>query len=69
MCADRPGPSGGPSATPRWASGRNYKNHITSTTDCLKEKKVPFETKRGPSGPKAWTVRPLESRETQRCRV
>jgi hypothetical protein len=27
LCADRPGPSGGPSATPRCASDRNYAKH------------------------------------------
>jgi hypothetical protein len=27
LCADRLGPSGGPSATPRWVSDRNYANH------------------------------------------
>jgi hypothetical protein len=49
ICADRPSPCDGPSATLGWASDRNSAKTYVNTTDRLKEKQAPSETKRGPS--------------------
>jgi hypothetical protein len=50
ICVDRSGLCDGPSATLGWASDRNSAKTYVNTTDRLKEKQAPSETKRGPSG-------------------
>jgi hypothetical protein len=50
LCTDRPGPCGGPSATPGWASDRNTAKTQVNTMDHPMEKRAPSETKHGPSG-------------------
>jgi hypothetical protein len=49
--------------TPRCISDRNYANLRTSTTDCSKERRTPYGTKRGPSGPQERTVLPLKNQK------
>jgi hypothetical protein len=50
LSTDRPGPCGGPSATPKWPSNRTAAKTQLHTADRPVEKQAPSETKRGPSG-------------------